>query len=126
MTTNTGRLIKAILAYVVQVQQQLVTSQVRVAAMNTLDLNALSVFGHPLSQNATYQQRLAYRENILKLPGPVDRWLTANSRSPRVIVLQNYLMLPGRIAEFETEYVTCVVEREYTEVSAPLHNHYLG
>jgi hypothetical protein len=124
MTTNVGRLIKAILAYVVQVQQQLVTPQVRVAAMATLDLNALSVFGHPLSQDATYQQRLAYRENVLKLPGPVDRWLTANSRSPRVKVLQDYLML--RTSEFETEHVTCVVEREYTEVSAPLHNHYLG
>lgn len=89
--------------------------QLAVAAMSMLDLTTLSVFGHPLSQKSTYAERLAYRENILHLPGPVDRWLTANSRSPRfVMVLQNYLML----ADVETEYVTCLVEREYLTVSA--------
>lgn len=79
-----------------------------------LDLNALSVIGHPLSQNSSYAERLAYRENVLNLPGPVDRWLTANSRSPRIAVLQHYLML----TDIETEYVTCLVERECLNVSA--------
>jgi len=77
------------------------------------DLNSLSVSGHPLSQDATYAERLAYRENVLKLPGPVDRWLTANSRSPRITFLQDYLMF----THVQTEYVTCLVEREYTKVN---------
>lgn len=46
--------------------------------MAMLDVNALSVSGHPLSQDATGAERRAYRENVLHLPGPVDRWLTAN------------------------------------------------
>ena len=79
-----------------------------------LDLNSLSVAGHPLRQDATYAERKMYRENILKLPGPVDRWLIANSRSPHVCALQDYLML----TEVQTEYVTCLVEREYVAVSA--------
>lgn len=76
--------------------------------MSMLDLNALSVTGHPLAPDATYEERRAYREEVLKLPSPIDRWLTANSRSPRIMFLRDYLML----AEVETEYVTCVVEYE--------------
>jgi len=84
-----------------------------------LDLNTLSIDGHPISKDATYAERRAYREDVLKLPGPVDRWLTANSRCPRIGFLQNYLLLE----EVQTEYVTCVVEREYVEVSAtPFHH----
>jgi hypothetical protein len=81
-----------------------------------LDLNSLSVDGHPLSQDATYAERQMYRENVLKLPGPVDRWLTANSRMPRIMPLQDYFMF----IELENEYVTCLVEREYVAVSAML------
>jgi hypothetical protein len=79
-----------------------------------LDLNSLSLAGHPLRQDATYAERQMYRENVLKLPGPVDRWLTANSRMPRIMGLRDYLML----TEVQTEYVTCLVEREYVAVSA--------
>jgi hypothetical protein len=84
------------------------------AAKDILDLNALSIAGHPISKDATYAERKAYREDVLKLPGPVDRWLTANLRCPRIGFLQDYLMLE----EIQTEYVNCVVEREYAEVSA--------
>lgn len=86
--------------------------------MDMLDLNILSVAGHPIPKDATYAEHKAYCEGVLKLPGPVDRWLTANSRCPRIGFLQDYLMLE----EVQTEYVTCVVEREYPEVSAaPFH-----
>lgn len=83
-------------------------------ATTELDLNALSVTGHPLSPDATYAERRAYYEDVLKLPGPVDHWLTANARCPRIKMLQHYLML----ADVEKEYVTCFVQREYVEVSA--------
>jgi hypothetical protein len=79
-----------------------------------LDLNSLSLAGHPLQQDATYAERKMYRENVLKLPGPVDRWLTANSRMPRIMSLRDYLML----TEVQTEYVTCLVEREFVTVSS--------
>lgn len=79
-----------------------------------LDLKSFSVDGHPLSQDATYAERVKYREDVLKLPGPVDRWLTANSRMPRLLFLHNYLMLTG----VQNEHVACLVEREYTDVSA--------
>jgi hypothetical protein len=79
-----------------------------------LDLNSLSIIGHPLPPNATYEQRKTYREKVLNLPGPVDRWLTANSRSPRINCLRDYLML----TEVTSEYVTCLVTREYEAVSA--------
>lgn len=82
------------------------------AAKDILDLNALSIAGHPISKDATYAERKAYREDVLKLPGPVDRWLSANLRCPRIGFLQDYLMLE----EIQTEYVNCVVEREYAEV----------
>jgi hypothetical protein len=42
----------------------------------------------------------------LKLPGQVDRWLIATSRSPRIDFLQDYLML----GDVRTEYVDCVVK----------------
>lgn len=50
------------------------------------------VFGPALAPNATYAECLAYRE-ALGLPGPVDRWLTANVRSNRIAFLRDYLML---------------------------------
>lgn len=79
-----------------------------------LDLKSFSVDGHPLSQDATLAERLKYREDVLKLPGPVDRWLTANARMPRLSFLHSYLMFTG----VQNEHVTCLVEREYTDVSA--------
>jgi len=59
-----------------------------------------------ISADATFAERQEYRRDVLKLPGPVDRWLTANSRSTRIDFLRDYLMLEG----VNTEYVECVVE----------------
>ena len=54
---------------------------------------AASVFGPPLSPSATEPERQAYRRDVLHLPGPVDRWLVTNIRSPRINFLQDYLLL---------------------------------
>jgi hypothetical protein len=71
---------------------------------------AVFVFGPPLSPSATEAERRAYRHDILHLPGPVDRWLVSNIRSPRINFLQDYLLLtPEDIAD---QYVTCIVEIE--------------
>src|SRR5882762_4457972 len=43
--------------------------------------SASDLFGPSLPANATYAERQGYRRDILGLPGPVDRWLTANLRS---------------------------------------------
>jgi hypothetical protein len=77
-----------------------------------IDLNSLSVFGLPLSPNSTFLERQAYRRDVLQLPGPVDRWLTANTRSPNILFLQDYLML-GNV---KAERVTCFVECVHIEV----------
>jgi hypothetical protein len=73
----------------------------------------MTVFGPPLSPSATYAERQAYRRNVLRLPGPVDRWLLTNIRSPRINFLQDYLMF----ADAKYEYVTCIVEIESEVVS---------
>jgi hypothetical protein len=59
-----------------------------------------------LSPTATDVERQAYRRDVLGLPGPVDRWLIANSRSPNISFLKDYLLL----ADITREYVNCVVE----------------
>jgi hypothetical protein len=70
------------------------------------------ILGPVLSPNATYQERMAYRREVLKLPGPIDRWLTANSRSPWISFLRDYLM----IDDMQKDYVICFVEAVYVEV----------
>jgi hypothetical protein len=57
--------------------------------------------------------RKAYRQNVLNLPGPIDRWLITNARSPRISFLQDYLM----IAPVASEYVTCVVNVVHRSVT---------
>jgi len=70
----------------------------------------VDVFGPPISPSATEAERRAYRQDVLHLPGPVDRWLVSNIRSPRINFLQDYLLLmPENIRD---QYVTCVVEIE--------------
>jgi hypothetical protein len=59
----------------------------------------------------TYAERQTYRQEVLHLPGPVDRWLIANIRSPRVNFLQHYLMFKEGYG-----YVACFVEIESDEV----------
>jgi hypothetical protein len=46
-------------------------------------------------------------------PEPIDRWLAANSHSPTVAFIQDYLLLKNAV----TEHVVCVVERECIAVS---------
>lgn len=70
------------------------------------DLSTSVVFGPYLTPDATYAERQAYRRDILKLPGPIDRWLIANSRSPHISFLRDYLLL----ADFKKESVDCCVE----------------
>ncbi|KIM77415.1 hypothetical protein PILCRDRAFT_12053 [Piloderma croceum F 1598] len=60
----------------------------------------------PLPPNATFAERQEYRRVVLKLPGPVDRWVTANSRHPNASWVKEFLMLE----DAKTEYVDCVVE----------------
>jgi hypothetical protein len=60
----------------------------------------------PLSLDATPAERQQYRCDILKLPGPVDRWLKVNSRSPRIDFLKDYLLLE----DVKAEYVDCIVK----------------
>ena len=61
-----------------------------------------------LSHNATYAEWQAYRCDVLRLPGPIDRWLLANIRSTRINFLHDYLMF----ADVKNEYVICTVEIE--------------
>jgi len=64
------------------------------------------VFGPSLSTDATAEERIAYRRDVLKIPGPIDRWLISNSRSPHMYFLQDYLLFEN----VQQEYVDCFVE----------------
>lgn len=60
--------------------------------------------------------RDAYRRDILNLPGPVDRWLLANSRMPRMAFQRDYLM----VGNVQTDYVICTVDVVSHKVSLRL------
>lgn len=66
----------------------------------------LSAVGHRLPANATDLQRSLYRRDILKLPGPIDRWLTTVSRATNVRFLETFLMMQ----DFDAEHVVCLVQ----------------
>ena len=68
---------------------------------------------HLAPPSATYAEQQAYRLGIPGFPGHVDRWLIANSRSPQINHLSDYLML----RDPSSEYVTCFVERRCNNVS---------
>jgi hypothetical protein len=85
---------------------------------NSATGNSLDVFGSSLSPDATYAERQAYRRDVLKLPGPIDRWLTVNSRCPRIMYLQDYLLL----TDINREYVDCFVESICVKVSSIILN----
>jgi hypothetical protein len=74
-----------------------------------------SPFGPSLSPDATYAERQIYCRDVLMLPGPVDRWLIANSRSPNISFLQDYLLL----TDIKKEYVVCFVEYVCISVCHP-------
>lgn len=59
-----------------------------------------------LLPDATPAEHQGYRRDVLKLPGSIDRWLTANSHSPRIDFLKDYLLL----GDVKAEYVDCVVK----------------
>ena len=63
--------------------------------------------------SSTYAEHQAYRLGVSRFPGPVDRWLIANSRMPHIDFLKDYLLLdcPG------SEHVMCTVESCYEAVS---------
>lgn len=72
---------------------------------------------YPLSPtrgpSSTYAEHQAYRLGVAGYPGPVDRWLISNSRSPRIDFLQNHLLLDNP----KYEHVICTVEPRYEVVS---------
>lgn len=70
-----------------------------------------------LPPNATFAERQEYRRVVLKLPGPIDRWVTANSRHPNAGWVKDFLMLE----DAKTEYVDCVVEAVCVMVCLLLH-----
>jgi hypothetical protein len=86
------------------------------SSTNKSDRESMAVSGTPLSPShgSTYAERQAYRRNVLCLPGPVDRWLLANIRSPHVGFLRDYLMF----ADVRNAHVTCLVEIEHEVVSS--------
>lgn len=66
-----------------------------------------TVFGSsPLALNATYAEMQAYRRDVLKLPGPVDKWLTSNRRSPWIAFQSEYMLLP----DIQSSHVICFIE----------------
>jgi hypothetical protein len=56
-------------------------------------------------------ERKTYHD-VLKIPGTVDRWLTANARSPQVSFLKDYLMM-----DVGADHVVCYVERVQDEIT---------
>lgn len=75
------------------------------------EASTYDVIGPILSPTATYQDRQEYRRNVLNIPGPVDRWLTAHERAPYIGNLQDYLMIDSR-----QDYVVCHVQAVCIEV----------
>jgi hypothetical protein len=69
-----------------------------------------------LPPNATFAERQEYRRVVLKLPGPIDRWVTANSRHPNAGWVKDFLML-----EDAKTGVDCVVEAVCVMVCLLLH-----
>lgn len=73
-----------------------------------------AVFGPTtLSPTASYAEMQAYHRDVLKLPGPVDRWLTSNRRSPWVAFLSDYMLLP----DIRSSHVVCYIQAVAQEVS---------
>ena len=51
------------------------------------------ILGPVLSPYPTYQELMVYHCEVLKFPGPINQWLTANSQSPQISFLCDYLMI---------------------------------
>lgn len=63
--------------------------------------------------SSTYAEHQAYCLGVLGFPGPVDRWLIADSRMLHIDFLKDYLLLecPG------SEHIIYTVESRYEAVS---------
>lgn len=73
-----------------------------------------TIFGPTtLSPTASYGEMQDYRRNVLNLPGPIDRWLTSNRRSPWVAFLRDYMLLP----DIRSSHVVCFIQAVAEEVS---------
>jgi hypothetical protein len=70
------------------------------------------LFRPAISPNMTYAERQAHCQDILNLPGPVDWWLIANSCSPHISFLQDYLLL----TDVKQEYVICFIKSVHVSV----------
>lgn len=82
-----------------------------------------TVFGpSTLALNASYAEILAYRRDVLKLPGPVDRWLTSNRRSPWIEFQRDYMLLP----DIQSSHVVCFIEFTAKKVSNQVLIRYRG
>ena len=78
--------------------------------MSQIDTTALSPSTPaPMS----YAEKQAYCRNVLKLPGPVDRWLTSNRRSPWIAFQHDYMLLP----DIQSSHVVCFIASVAKKVS---------
>ena len=90
-------------------QHSLITyfPEIRMSQTNT-------VFGpSTLPSTASYTEMQAYRRDILKLPGPIDRWLTSNRQSPWIAFQRDYMLLP----DIQSSHVVCFIASVAKKVS---------
>jgi hypothetical protein len=70
-------------------------------------MSEADVFGPSiLPPTASYAEMQAYRRDVLNLPGPIDRWLTSNRRSPWIAFLRDYMLLP----DIQSSHVVCIIQ----------------
>ena len=85
-------------------------------------MSEADVFGpSSLSPTASYAERQAYRQDVLNLPGPTDRWLTSNRQSPWVAFLHDYMLLP----DIQSSHVVCIVQVIHKTVSNCYSKNYI-
>ena len=83
------------------------SSHFRMSQINTAALSPSTPA--PMS----YAEKQAYRHDVLKLPGPVDRWLTSNRRSPWIAFQRDYMLL----ADIQSSHVVCFIASVAKKVS---------
>ena len=72
-----------------------------------------TVFGPSLAPTMSYTEMQAYRRDVLKLPGPVDRWLTSNRQSPWIMFQRDYMLLP----KIQSSHIVCFIASVAMKVS---------
>ena len=77
-------------------------------------INHTTVFGpSTLPSTASYADMQAYRRDVLKLPGPINRWLTSNRWSPWIEFQRDYMLLP----DIQSSHVVCFIKFVAKKVS---------